>query len=139
MKHIKIYEDYTDEELRDLQDVLHDVGHNTRWTFGEDFGFGLAPKFSTEITGEEYPSMSREFFNHLRSRGDIVSKGMAFGFKNPKEFGVDENFDEGITPSVFPNRYTIHMNRKDYDRFYTKAEMAYVFSKVIQSLGEVRK
>jgi hypothetical protein len=69
---------------------------------------------------------------------DIVPKGMAFGFKNPKEFGVDENFEEGITPSVFPNRYVIHINRKDSDRFYT-SEMAYVFAKVIRSLGEVRK
>lgn len=139
MRHIKIYEDYTDDELRDLQDILHGIGHNTRWTFGEDFGFGLSPKFETEITGDIYPSISGEFFNHLRSRGDIVPKGMAFGFKSPKDFGVDENFDEGITPSVFPNRYVIHMNRKDYDRFYTKAEMARVFDKVIQSLGEVRK
>lgn len=64
---------------------------------------------------------------------------MAFGFKSPKDFGVDETFDEGIAPGVFPNRYVIHMNRKDYDRFYTKAEMARVFDKVIQSLGEVRK
>ena len=138
MKHIKIYEDYTDEELRDLQDVLHDVGHNTRWTFGEDFGFGLSPKFSTEITGEEYPSISGEFFNHLRSRGDIVPKGMSFGFKSPKDFGVGENFKEGITSSVFPNRYVIHINRKDSDRFYTP-EMAHVFANVIRSLGEVRK
>lgn len=139
MKHIKLYEDYTDEEIRDLQDVLHDVGHKTKWTFGEDFGFGLSPKFETEITGDEYPSMTREFFNHLLYKGDIVPKGMAFGFKSPEEFGIEEDFDEGITASVFPNRYVIHMNRKDYDRFYTKAEMARVFGKVIQKLGEVRK
>lgn len=146
MRHIKIYEDYTDDELRDLQDVLHGVGHNTRWTFGEDFGFveqpgGTSPfsEFETEITGYIYPSISGEFFNHLRSRGDIVPKGMAFGFKSPKDFGVDETYDEGITPSMVPNRYIIHIKRKSYDRFYTKAEMARVFDKVIQSLGEVRK
>ena len=139
MRHIKIYEDYTEDELKDLQDVLHDVGHDSRWTFGEDFGFGLSPKYQTEITGEEYPSISREFFNHLFYKGDIVPKGMAFGFKNPKDFGIDEDFDEGITPSVFPGRYGIHIKPKDQKRFFTKAEMAYVFAKVIQSLGEVRK
>ena len=139
MRHIKIYEDYTDEELRDLQDTLDDVGHTPRWTFGEDFGFGLAPKFKTEITGEEFPVISEKFFNYLLSKGYIVPKGAAFGFKNPEDFGIYRHFDAAIGPSVFPNRYVIHMNRKNYDGFYTKAEIARVFAKVIQSLGEVRK
>jgi hypothetical protein len=139
MRHIKIYEDYTDDELRDLQDVLHDIGHDTRWTYGEDFGFGLSPEFKTEITGDEYPSMSREFFNHLFYRGDIVPKGMAFEFKSPEDFGVDEDFEVGISPSVVSNRYGIHIKPKDPKKFFTRAEMAYVFAKVIQKLGEIRK
>ena len=87
MRHIKIYEDYTDDELRDLQDVLHDVGHDSRWTFGEDFGFGLAPKYQTEITGEEYPSISREFFNHLFYKGTSYPKVWPFNLKTRKILG----------------------------------------------------
>ena len=139
MRHIKIYEDYTEDELKDLQDVLHDVGHDSRWTFGEDFGFGLAPKYQTEITGEEYPSISREFFNHLFYKGDIIPKGMAFQFKNPKDFGIDDDFDASIGSGVISDRYPIRPRPKDPDRDTTKAEMARIFSKVIQKLGEVRK
>jgi hypothetical protein len=139
MRHIKIYEDYTDEELRDLQDVLHDVGHDTRWTFGEDFGFGLGPKFSTEITGGEFPSISREFFKHLLRKGDIVTKGSAFGFKNPKDFGIGDDFDSGIDTGEIANRHGIHIRPKDYKRFTTKEEMAYAFDKIIRKLGEIRK
>jgi len=138
MRHIKIYEEYTDEEIRNLQDTLHDIGQSPRWTYGEDFGFGLSPKFQTQITGDDFPSISGEFFKHLFSKGEIVPKGMAFGFNNPEEFGIDEDFDSGITPSVFPNRYAIHIRPKN-QRVFTNAEMAYVFAKVIQSLGEVRK
>ena len=139
MRHIKIYEDYTDEELRDLQDVLHDVGHSSMWTFGEDFGFGLAPKFKTEITGEEFPVISEKFFNHLLSKGDIIPKGMAFQFKNPKDFGIYGYFDAAIEPSVFPNRYVIQIRSKNPNLFTTRPEMVYVFAKVALELGKIRK
>lgn len=139
MRHIKIYEDYTDEELRDLQDTLDDVGHTPRWTFGEDFGFGLAPKFKTEITGEEFPVISEKFFNYLLSKGYIVPKGSAFGFKNPEDFGIYKYFDAAIEPSPFPNRYVIHIRSKNPNLFTTRPEMVYVFAKVALELGKIRK
>ena len=139
MRHIKIYEDYTDEELRDLQDVLHDVGHSLMWTFGEDFGFGLDPKFKTEITGKEFPVISEKFFNHLLSKGYIVPKGSSFGFKNPEDFGIYGHFNVEIDPSEFPNRYIIKITSKNPNLFTSRAEMTYVFAKVIFEFGKIRK
>lgn len=40
MRHIKIYEEYSDDELKDLIGSLSGVGHKHRLVQGEDFGFG---------------------------------------------------------------------------------------------------
>jgi hypothetical protein len=144
MKHIKLFEDYSDEELRDLQDTLHDIGHKSKWTFGEDFGFGHGPNgvgFKTEITGKEYPAMSSDLFDVLFYKGDIVPYGQAFAFKSPKDFGIPDNWRFGIDgDSKFSAaRYAIHIDPKDYMRFVEDSERAKIFGDVIQKLGEIRK
>ena len=40
MRHIKIYEEYSDDDLKDLIGDLETVGHKHRLVQGEDFGFG---------------------------------------------------------------------------------------------------
>jgi len=40
MKHIKIYEEYSDDDLSDLIGDLSTVGHKHKLVQGEDFGFG---------------------------------------------------------------------------------------------------
>ena len=40
MKHLKIYEEYSDDDLKDLIGDLETVGHKHRLVQGEDFGFG---------------------------------------------------------------------------------------------------
>jgi len=40
MRHIKIYEEYSDDDLNDLIGDLSGVGHKHRLVQGEDFGFG---------------------------------------------------------------------------------------------------
>ena len=40
MKHIRIYEEYSDEDLNDLLGDLESIGHKHRLVMGEDFGFG---------------------------------------------------------------------------------------------------
>ena len=40
MRHIKIYEEYSDEDLNDLIGDLSGVGHKHKLVQGEDFGFG---------------------------------------------------------------------------------------------------
>ena len=51
MRHIKIYEEYSDEELRDLIGDLESVGHQHQLIPGQDFGFGKDMK--SQNTGEE--------------------------------------------------------------------------------------
>lgn len=51
MRHIKIYEEYSDEDLRDLLGDLESVGHKHRLVMGEDFGFGKDMK--AQNTGEK--------------------------------------------------------------------------------------
>lgn len=41
MKHLKIYEDYSDDELKDLMGSLAGIGHKHQLVKGEDFGFGV--------------------------------------------------------------------------------------------------
>lgn len=143
MKHIKIFEDYSEEELRDLQDTLHGIGHESKWVFGKDFGFGHGPNgvgFKTEITGGEYPAMSSDLFYFLFRNGDIVPSGQAYKFKNPEDFGIPEDFDQGIGgDGPIARRYAIHINPKNYMRFVEKSENAKIFADVIKKLGEIRK
>ena len=40
MKHIKLFEDYSDEEIEGLLGDLETIGHKYRLIPGEDFGFG---------------------------------------------------------------------------------------------------
>jgi len=43
MKHIRLFEDYSDEELRDLQADLEGIGHDYKLLQkGRDFGYGTA-------------------------------------------------------------------------------------------------
>ena len=51
MKHIKIYEEYSDDELNDLLGDLESIGHKHRLLMGEDFGFGK--NMQSQNTGEE--------------------------------------------------------------------------------------
>ena len=51
MRHIKIYEEYSDDELNDLLGDLESIGHKHRLVMGEDFGFGKDMK--GQNTGEE--------------------------------------------------------------------------------------
>jgi hypothetical protein len=40
MKHIRLFEDYSDEEIESLLGNLETIGHRYRLVPGEDFGFG---------------------------------------------------------------------------------------------------
>ena len=51
MRHIQIYEEYSDDELNDLLGDLESIGHKHRLLMGEDFGFGKDMK--GQNTGEE--------------------------------------------------------------------------------------
>jgi hypothetical protein len=92
MRHIKIFEEYSDEELNSLRDDLHDIGHKTKFVQGEDFWV----KFPE---GGPYQDVyiSDELFNHLLKKGEISKNGSryAYFFKNYEKIGVQNpNFFE---------------------------------------------
>ena len=51
MKYLREYEEYSDDELKDLLGDIESVGHKHRLITGEDFGFGKDMK--GQNTGEE--------------------------------------------------------------------------------------
>ena len=41
MRHIKIYEEYSDDDLKGLIGDLESIGHKHKLEFGKDYGLGL--------------------------------------------------------------------------------------------------
>jgi hypothetical protein len=88
MKHIKIFEEYSDEELRGLQDDLHDIGHKTKFILGEDFGLG--DKLNEPEGNGYFPRISEELLNYLIKKGEIIKGDFPneFKFKDGKKWGL---------------------------------------------------
>ena len=86
MRHIKLFEDYTEEDLRDLQDTLHDIGHKSKLIQGEDFGFGTSLKEIND--GSWFLTLTDETKKILEERGILKKQGSGFIFSNPQEWRI---------------------------------------------------
>jgi hypothetical protein len=64
MKHIKIYEEYSDDEIKNLLGNLGRVGQKHRLVQGEDFGFG--PDLKGENNGKNILFLTPEAFNYIK-------------------------------------------------------------------------
>jgi hypothetical protein len=133
MKHIKLFEDYSEEELRDLQDDLHGIGHKTKFVQGEDFGFGHGFK---EETGYS-PRISQEMLSLLIKRGEIIRNPNlsyeAYEFKTPQKWGIPK---DSLNPIIHLVKYSnewilAFQGIPDKIRNTT-------FNNVIKKLGEIR-
>jgi hypothetical protein len=127
MKHIRLFEDYSDEELRDLQDDLHDIGHKTKFVRGEDFGFD--PDFKGENQGGIPLRFSKEMFDDLQKMGELkisYESGDSIGarFTNPEKFGVPLA-DNWVYSATKSGRFFIDT----YERVVTE-EIAKKFSEI---------
>jgi hypothetical protein len=71
MRHVKIFEDYSDEEIRDLQDDLEGIGHDYKLLQkGKDFGYGTA---FHDGSSQGYPLYFNEFaIKKLEEKGIIA-------------------------------------------------------------------
>ena len=58
MKYIKLYEEYSDDELKDLLGDIESVGHKHRLVPGQDFGFGK--NMQEKNDGEQILFLSQE-------------------------------------------------------------------------------
>lgn len=67
MKHIKIFEEYSDDELKDLMGDLESIGHDYRLIPGQDFGFGKL--LDKKNTGKEILFLSPKTVSQLSKKG----------------------------------------------------------------------
>ena len=145
MKHIQLFEDYTDDELRDLQDDLHGIGHKSRFIQGEDFGFGKG--FKEENTGETFPSISGEMFKKLFDKGEIIKTNSpietkrktydSFGFKNDRDFGIEDGYESRIY-GFKDGTYLIQVEPLDDDEHLEEEDFLLIFDKIIKALDQIR-
>jgi hypothetical protein len=130
VKHIKLFEEYTDEEIMDLQDDLHDIGHKSRFVQGEDFGFGRDLK--QENTGSYFLYITEEVLNLLIQRGDLerhkINK-LELKFKDPEKWGLEKD-----SPyfSETADLYALSMPN------YPKGIFKSAYDTVAKKLGEMR-
>lgn len=99
-RHIKIFEDYSDEDLEDLMGDLEGIGHKHRMIKGEDYGFGEDPK--KENTGTETLFLSKFGAEKLKE-----SLKKDFGREYMTTYGYDANeifpHWQGISGTKTPN------------------------------------
>ena len=91
MKHIKIYEEYSDDELNDLIGDLESVGHKHRIEFGKDYGFGLSMRTDERPTGKSTLFFTAEAVEFLKEKGF---------FKTEKNFGSDYLIKSEFSPTI---------------------------------------
>jgi hypothetical protein len=102
MKHIKIFEDYSDEELNDLIGDLEGIGHKHRLVKGTDYGFG--PDLDKENNGKEVMYLTPETLKILVDeklttwRGDLFTKNWPGIWRN--SWYLDKRIF--ASPSIFP-------------------------------------
>lgn len=90
MRHIKIFEEYSDEEINDLIGDLEGIGHKGKLTQGEDFGFGTSLK--EENDGGWFFTVSDEAVKILQKKGilkpdfNTIMKREEKKFSNPQEW-----------------------------------------------------
>jgi hypothetical protein len=92
MKHIKIYEEYSDDELKDLLGDLESVGHKHEIKFGKDYGFGMNMRADERPTGKSTLYFSPEAVEFLKGRGFFNTGGGNLGF--------DYNIKSEFSPKI---------------------------------------
>jgi hypothetical protein len=140
MKHIKLFEDYSEEELRDLQDTLHDIGHKTKFVQGEDFGFGEDFKQDSLYN---YPSMTKEMVDSLYANGEIKivpDRPGNFYFKNPENFGIKPWKKDPTYPKIrpFDTKKGIYFIDHNTDSNKPNAEQISIYNGIMKKLGQIR-
>lgn len=73
MRHIKIFEEYSDEEINDLIGDLEGIGHKHRLVKGTDYGFG--PNLDKENNGKEVMYLTPSTVKILSDEKFILGPG----------------------------------------------------------------
>lgn len=96
MKHLKLFEDYTDNELKDLIGELSTIGHKHQLVKGEDYGFGK--DMDLENNGKN-PMVFTDYAISELVKGGIINdnpkpytSGQRFYIPDPLSFETDRIF-----------------------------------------------
>lgn len=137
MKNIKMYEDYSDEELDSLRDDLYKIGADERFEFGKDFGLNIPLKKSNDGTG--FPCINKRMFSILLAKNIIkpCPGENFFTFTNDKEFNIPENFHSKILENKGSSFIVIQI-LSNYNKHVDRDEYIPIFDGVIKKLGEIR-
>jgi hypothetical protein len=99
MKYIKIYEEYSDDEIKDLMGDLAKVGHKHRLVQGEDFGFG--PDLKGENNGKNILFLTPETIKHI-SKSNLTYRSDGMELTWPKWPEYKNSHDEKMpVPKIF--------------------------------------
>lgn len=81
MKHLFLFEDYSDEEIEDLLGDLETIGHKYRLVPGEDFGFGVSRQPGSSYMGEKNDGLQMLLIKKEVVE-DLVKRGIMERYKN---------------------------------------------------------
>lgn len=92
MRHIKLFEDYSDEEIGDLMGDLETIGHKHQFVKGKDYGFGK--DMDLENNGKNLMVFTDYAITELVKSGIIK--------ENPRANLKDQRFYISDYPYEFP-------------------------------------
>ncbi len=156
MRHIKIYEDYSDDDLKDLMGDLESIGHKHQIVFGKDYGLGSsmekrdvsgkstlwftpeAVEFLHEVGYLKDPVLNRVFDYKIKEdslpsmRGNYGNKTISAGVKkNEDKPGSPYYFKMFYQDQEFPELY--------YGKKFRTPTIIVALNKIISEIEALRK
>lgn len=156
MKHIRIYEEYSDEDLKNLIGDLESIGHKHKLEFGKDYGLGLnmekrdvsgkstlwftpeAVEFLKEVGYLKDPVFNRIFDYKIREeslpmmRGNYGNKTISAGLKKRENSpGTPYFFRMFYKDQEFPEVY--------FGKKFRTPTIIIALNKIISEIEALRK
>ena len=156
MRHIKIYEDYSDDDLKDLIGDLESIGHKHKLEFGKDYGLGSnmekrdvsgkstlwftpeAVEFLHEVGYLKDPVLNRVFDYKIKEdslpimRGNYRNKTISAGVKKREDKpGSPYYFRMFYQDQEFPELY--------FGKKFRNPTIIVALNKVISEIEALRK
>ena len=115
MKHIKLFEDYSDEEIEGLLGDLETIGHKYRLVPEEDFGFGKDVQQQRKWFMKRPNTGYEDLVIKKSVVEDMIKKGL---MKRDSYTPGDVYFDNSVGLSLKYPRYSFnHFNMGYFDPF----------------------
>ena len=156
MRHIKIYEGYSDDELKDLMGDLETIGHKHKLEFGKDYGLGSkmekrdvsgkstlwftpeAVEFLKEVGYLKDPVLNRIFDYKIKDdslpsmRGNYSNKTISAGVKkHENKSGSPYYFKMFYQDQEFPELY--------FGKKFRTPTIVVALNKILSEIEALRK